>query len=266
MKEQKINSRAAIITVAVHVLLLLLFLVAGYTLPSATALPDEMGMEVNLGNSTDGSGDDQPFMVDRPSQDATAASSGETAENTVPKDLMSSDDDEDSRSVRSQRERTSNNGIERNNNKPQELPKPKLLYPGATGNGGNGAAEERPGKGEGNGTGAGDKGVPGGTPGAANYEGIPGSGNGTISYSLSNRSIVAFPEKEAVFRENGKVVIRITVNRDGDIISKTIISGTNAELKRLALQKIEKVRFNKSSTAPQEQFGTLTFVFRTRYQ
>src|SRR5690606_35111281 len=99
----------------------------------------------------------------------------------------------------------------------------RYVYGGSTGPGGNNATTDAPGRGEGNTSGTGDRGVPGGTPGATNYEGTPGSGGG-ISHDISGRSIVAFPPREAEFKEGGKVVVRITVNRQGVITDKRIVS------------------------------------------
>ena len=70
--------------------------------------------------------------------------------------------------------------------------------------------------------------------------------------------------KEARFRQGGKVTVRVTVNRAGEIVNKQVVSSSNSELSPLALQKLAQVRFNQSETAPAEQFGTITFVFKTR--
>jgi hypothetical protein len=54
------------------------------------------------------------------------------------------------------------------------------------------------------------------------------------------------------------------VNRNGVITNKQVVSASNGELRNIALRKIEKVKFNKSEDAPEEQFGNITFVFKTR--
>jgi TonB family protein len=138
------------------------------------------------------------------------------------------------------------------------------VYPGSNGKGGNSAAANMPGTSEGNTFGNGDRGVPHGTPGATNYTGSPGSGTGGISYNLSGRTMVAFPPKEAQFRTGGRVVVRVTVARSGSITNTQIKSSTNSELNSIALRKVQQVRFNASETAPEEQFGDITFVFKTR--
>jgi hypothetical protein len=58
------------------------------------------------------------------------------------------------------------------------------------------------------------------------------------------------------------VVIRVTVNRDGVIVDSRIVSAANATIRALASKKLQSVRFNKSPTAPAEQFGNITFEFK----
>ncbi len=275
--EQPINKKAAIWTAGVHIVLLLLLLLLGYTLP-ATEQQEDLGMEVNLGTSEDGSGISQPMAADDPAAaNASVAYNPSAADKSEAADMMRTDDPEAPEVTATKtnttvnRNRTENesrrkrpaNQQQTENNSDTRPQQPRYVYGGSNGRGGNSAGINHPGTGEGNTTGNGDRGVPGGTPGANNYSGIPGSGNG-ISHNLAHRSIIAFPPPEADFREGGKVVIRITVNRDGLIVNKQIVSASNAELRSIALKKLDKVRFNKSNEAPQEQFGNITFVFKTR--
>jgi outer membrane biosynthesis protein TonB len=275
--EKKVKTKAAAWTAGVHVLLLLLFLLLSYSIP-ATPPIEELGMEVNLGTSEDGSGTNQPIAEEDPAtDDASVAYNPSTADKSDAKDMLRSNEP-DAPSVAptttnnaNNRNRTENDNRRNkpttqqetknnNNTRPQQA---RYVYGGSTGRGGNSGGANTPGTSEGNTTGKGDRGVPGGTPGAPNYSGVPGSGNG-ISHNLAKRNIVAFPPPEADFKEGGKVVIRITVNRDGAIVNKQIVSASNSELRGIALRKLDKVKFNKSTDAPEEQFGNITFVFKTR--
>ncbi|HXS38038.1 MAG TPA: energy transducer TonB [Flavipsychrobacter sp.] len=274
---EKTNVKAASWTIGVHVLLLLLFIFWKYTLPITVAAP-EMGMEVNLGTSDNGSGTDQPLSEEDPTdREASVAYKSAPQKNVTSKDMMQSNEaDAPTINQLNTTDKRNNNFAIANNNKhkgteqqtninnahhPQS---PRYVYKGSSGKGGNGALQNMPGTNEGNTTGEGDRGVPNGTPGASNYVGSPGNGTGGINYNLTGRNIVAYPPPEAAFREEGKVTIRITVNRDGAIIDKQVISASNGQLRSLALHKLEKVRFNKSDAAPEEQFGNITFVFKTR--
>lgn len=266
MNQAPINPKAALYTIGVHVLLLILCLFIGYTLPASPAPLDEMGMEVNLGNSDDGSGDKQAFSTDNPAdqpEESSKSRQQEASENT--KELTTDESDADAPAVKTQPEQNKSRVARPDNQqKTAAQPKPKILFPGTSGNGGNGAQINQAGGSEGNGSGDGDKGVPGGTPGASNYSGIPGSGTGGIAHSFKDRTMVTRPRPDAEFREGGKVVVRVTVNREGQIISKRIKSAATAELGRIALNKLEEVRFSRSEQAPPEQFGDITFVFKTR--
>lgn len=275
-QEQNINIKALAWTIGVHLALLLLFLLWKYTIPTVTPEP-EMGMEVNLGTSDNGSGTEQPLSSEDPAADASSVAYKAAAhENNESKDMLQSNEadapainaatakniDRNNTQLEDKKHRHSNQQELDNNAHRQQ--RPRYVYTGSTGKGGNGAMQDMTGNNEGNTTGNGDRGVPYGTPGSANYTGSPGNGNGGISHTLTGRMIVAFPPRDASFREEGKVVIRVTVNRDGVVTDKRVLSASSAQLRTIALHKVDKVRFNKSDAAPEEQFGNITFVFKTR--
>jgi outer membrane biosynthesis protein TonB len=276
--QQTDKTKAWVWTIAVHILLLLFFLLFSYSIPDSETMVPDMGMEVNLGTSDDGSGDSQPMDEDDPAPNrAASARKVAAAEHAATKE-MEHTDEADAPAVANQqkkntdtRNRTQTETKKSNNrqtnataNNTTPAQSPRYVYQGGTGKGGNSAGANAPGTGEGNTTGPGDRGVPGGTPGAANYTGNPGTGNGGISHNLDKRSIVAFPPPDADFKEGGRVVVRITVNRQGNIVGKQVVSASNGELRGIALRKLDKVRFNKKDDAPEEQFGNITFVFKTR--
>jgi outer membrane biosynthesis protein TonB len=261
------NPKAAIISIGAHIALLLLCLFIGYTLPASSAPTEEMGMEVNLGNSEDAYGEDQALSTENPAfQPEESQSSTSDNNNTeTPNDLITDENDVDAAVVKTNpianKKQSSQKLVQDKSIAPQ---KPKILFPASNGPGGNAARIDKNGGNEGNGTGNGDKGVAGGTAGAKNYTGIPGNGTGGMGHSFTDRSLVAKPTPDAEFREGGKVVVRVTVNRAGAVIDKRIKSQANAELGKIALKKIEDVRFSKSESAPPEQFGDITFVFKSR--
>lgn len=268
---QPVNIKATLWTIGIHALLLLLFFFISYKVP-VFEQPDEMGVEVNIGTAADGYGIDQPLSVNAPAaEQATQPSLSSSASSELPTNIVESDDpDAPAVSTANNRNTGDNNRVNSNTNKPNNAPtnnkpaqKAKYVYGGGNSTGGNNANTNADGSSEGNTSGAGDRGVPGGTPGADNYEGTSGSGGG-IRHTINGRNIVAYPDKDAEFREDGTVVIKVTVNRQGEIVSKRIVSAPNAQLRSIALQKVEKIRFNKSNNAPEEQFGNITFVFKTR--
>lgn len=276
-ENQPINIKAAAWTVGIHILLFLLFLLVRYTLPAPVPPVEELGMEVNLGTDADGSGTDQPMATGDPAPDrASARYHAAAQQNTEARDMAQTDDPDapavkqvqpNNASVRNNNTQTTTQQRNRNqqqassNNRQQQ--NPRYVYNGATGNGGNGAVTDKPGTGEGNTTGSGDRGVPGGTPGASNYTGSPGNGTGGISHTLSGRGISP-AQFYAEFHEGGKVVVQVTVDRSGNIISKRIKSSPSEELSRIALQKLSQAKFSSSSNAEPQQFGTVTIVFKAR--
>lgn len=285
--QQGINIKATAWTVGVHVLLLLLFFFVKYN--TVTEVPvQELGMEVNLGTDADGSGTDQPMVMEDPAPDnrqpeAAVVPPVQTATNTPHEVLKTEEPDAPVINTKPEQPKKPQQRpvvaevkpVPKKQNKPtttlpvQPQPKPQMqqpryVYNGGTGRGGNSAAVNKPGTGEGNTQGNGDRGVPGGTPGASNYTGTLGRGTGGISYNLAGRNIVAYPPPDADFKEGGKVVIRITVNKEGAIVNKQVKSAGNAEIRAIALRKADKIKFNKSDNAPEEQFGDVTFVFKTR--
>lgn len=282
--EKPINYKALSWTVGVHVLLLLLFMLWKYNTPANAAPVQELGMEVNLGTSADGLGDDQPMDMDDPAPEVAANNHHSAASEAAEERDVERSDEADApdvappvRPITPTRARPQQQPAQQPARRPANTPqqantrtttpqqqRPRFVFEGSSGRGGNGAQSNAGGGNEGNTFGDGDRGVPNGTPGASNYTGSPGTGTGGISFSLGGRSIVSYPPKEAEFREGGKVVVRITVNREGVIVNKQIISATNAELRPIALSKLQRVKFNRSEQAPAEQFGNITFIFKTR--
>lgn len=258
--QHKRTITAWMLTLTIHALILLALLWWRYQLPVPVVKEEELGMEVNLGVDENGFGDQQTLASDAPAdqQDLSTASPN----NSV--NFPTTDQDAPAISIAKVpiNQRLSANVAQRN--AASNLVKPKYILSGALGKGGNNAMGDESGASEGNTQGAGDRGVAGGVSGSKNYTGSPGQGAGGVEPELEGRAIIAYPAPEAFFREGGKVVFRITVNRDGIITNKQIVSCDNPELRSIALQKIARVRFNKSADAPVEQFGKITFAFTLR--
>lgn len=271
-----IRTKAIAWTVGIHIVLILLMILIRYSTPAEAAPIQELGIEVNLGTSYEGFGDNQPMDMDNPAAVAALQSIDAGSESgDFSKDFLTSDDENapvinrtnNTATVRHTRNtntfnRTRNADNNADNNT-QQTRNPRYVYEGGDGSDGNSADENRSGSNEGNTNGDGDRGVPGGTPGTDNYIGSPGPGTGGISHSLSGRDIS--PKRfSAEFNEGGKVVIHIKIDREGKIISKRIKSSPSSTLSRIALQKLSEAKFNASPNAAPEQFGDVTIVFKTR--
>lgn len=273
------------VTLGLHAALLLLFFGVRYAAPAPVAPPvEELGMEVNLGSSADGYGTDQPEITGDPAPEIGATEpAGSIPDEATEPVTASPSTDPDAAEITPKKETvkpvvpkpptpkpptqttakaTTITPTKTTNTKPAEAPrKAKVLFPGSTGTGGNGAQRDVAGGSEGNTFGSGDRGVPGGTPGAKNYEGSPGRGTGGVNHTLSGRTIIA-PRLEGNFRNGGTVKMRVTVNRAGNIVNSSVLSGSG-ELVPIAKEKLQQVRFSAAPDGPVEQFGTVTFVFKT---
>jgi len=118
--------------------------------------------------------------------------------------------------------------------------------------------------GEGNDNQAGDKGNPNGDPNASGYYGNGGGGSGG-NYRLGNRKAVSKPKPIYDCNEEGRVVVSISVDKSGRVISaRAGIKGTTNSASCLlsrAKQAALKTKFNSDSKAPTKQVGSIIYNF-----
>ena len=159
--------------------------------------------------------------------------------------------------------------IEKKIVQPAKTVDPRAIYKGTSNNS----------KSQGTGVGAGDQGDPKGDPNSS-YQGPSGTGTGTgqgdgegtgsgsgkgVSFSLSGRKMVRTPQINDRSQETGKVVVDITVDKDGNVVA-AIPGGrgsttTSAYLMKLAKDAAMKAKFNPSPEGADIQKGTISFVF-----
>ncbi|UOY05110.1 energy transducer TonB [Muricauda sp. SCSIO 64092] len=111
---------------------------------------------------------------------------------------------------------------------------------------------------------AGDKGRPEGNPYATSYYGAPGAGTG--GYGLNGRSLVSKGKVQQECNEDGRVVVRIVVDRNGKVIKATPgVKGTTNNAPCL-LEPAKKTAFlhqwNLDSNAPSQQVGFVVVNFK----
>ena len=111
--------------------------------------------------------------------------------------------------------------------------------------------------------GSGNQGKADGTPNNNNYGGRGGNGG---NYSLAGRTAVSLPKPEYNSNQQGKIVVRIWVDQQGRVTrveapykESTITTGTLVEQAKAAARR---ARFNASTNAPEEQIGTITYIFK----
>jgi hypothetical protein len=279
------NQRAGIYTVLICGSILALLLLISWNLP-ATSVPVEEGLEVNLGNSDQGLGNDQAFQPNDPSErDQEKYTPPKTVAATKEplKDVETDDKDPDPAPAVKQPPvtkpeatkipekdlavKTPKKVIQPAVNPTPVPPKPKAVFNGVkgTGSGGNDADHFKPGGNQGIAGGKGDQGAPGGDPNSTNYSG-GGHGNGiAISRGLQGRKIVATPSFTDEFNENAKVAVDIHIDASGRVTGAEYqplgSTTSDAGLKAIALKKAFQVKFDKGGD---ESAGTIVFNFRLR--
>jgi TonB family protein len=107
----------------------------------------------------------------------------------------------------------------------------------------------------------------GNTDGAIEGKGVVGGKDG-IGWELSGRGMVGEPRLDEKPTEEGKVVVDIYVDQNGNVVSASInIAGTNTAsgyLHDLAIKAAKTARFNVNSNAATRQKGKMTFNFKLR--
>ena len=111
----------------------------------------------------------------------------------------------------------------------------------------------------------GNQGDPNGDPNADNLEGIS-SGAGNVGGGLGSRGVLSAPKLTDKSQSTGVVVVKVCVNRNGDVISSNaILRGTTATdptLKRIAEKNAKRYKFAKG--ASDKQCGTITYEFKLK--
>lgn len=94
---------------------------------------------------------------------------------------------------------------------------------------------------------------------------VSADGNYKIRYRMKEREIVKAPRMALGTQDKGIVVVNITIDKYGNVMSaKSGADGTNTDndyLLTKARQFAEEIKFDKVPTAPLETRGTVTFTF-----
>jgi len=284
--EARKNRKAGFYTLLICGTLFLLLFLISWNLPFNPPEPVEEGLEVNLGNSDQGLGNNQPFLPNDPSkQDQEKYTPPKTvaAIREALKDVETDDKDPDPAPAVKKPPVTKPDAtkipekdftakaprktVQPAVNPTPAPPKPKAVFHGVNGDGtgGNDADHFKPGGNQGVAGGKGDQGQPGGDPNSTNYKG-GGHGNGiAISRGLQGRRISSTPSFTDEFNENAKVAVDIRVDAAGNVTSAEYqargSTTADATLKEIAIRKAHQVKFNSGSD---ESSGTLVFNFKLK--
>lgn len=291
--ESQKNARAGTITGIVCGALLFLTFIISWTPPQPEEPVTEDGMEVNLGNSDEGSGDLQPLMPGPPAaaeEEINTPPRTQLAETQEVRETETNDNDKEAPDVtvpkpvkptpaKPDLPKKENTTPVRNptprpvvvQNPEPAPPKPKATYKGgdASGPGGNNADGWNNSKGQGTTGGKGDQGKITGKPDADSYTGSGGGKSGvSISKGLQGRRISRFPSFEDEFNENAKVAVDIRVDQNGNVTSATYqprgSTTSDAGMREIALRKARSLKFNASADGPETDMGTIIFNFKLK--
>jgi TonB family protein len=260
------RNRALAGTIIFHAVLVLVFLFFGLSTP--LPLPEEHGVLVSLGYVEDGIGQTQPLSSPPPVPQSRPSTPAPEPERIVTQESQESialpDEVHDTDTDRDMPESERRDPVPDPLEAPEELieeepepqPDPRAMFPGRdqrnTDRRDQGETER-----------SGDQGRPEGAIGANEYGGIgPGEG---IEYSLTGRKANFLPLPEYTTLAQGRVVVQITVNRQGQVIRATAgargTTTTDRTLHTQAEEAARKARFDLKNDAPEEQTGTITYNF-----
>lgn len=112
---------------------------------------------------------------------------------------------------------------------------------------------------------SGNQGQKNGSPDSNNYT-SSGLGNKGYSFDLKGRNSISIPKPKYNLQESGKVVVEVTVDRNGKVTNaRPGVSGSttaNINLLEAAKKAALKASFNSDSKAPAYQRGTITYHFQ----
>ncbi len=267
-------------TIVFHAGILVFVLIFGFATP--LPLPEEEGILVNFGTDETGSGSQEPSAsripeesVAPPREEVTPA---EGTEEVISQDFEEAPAVEQQQSSQTEQQTTqaeqqsaqtppspdreeTEEPVEENPPPPAEEPREldqRALYQGRS-NENDQADAEGITEGEGN------QGSITGSPGSDNYSNALSTGQGGIDFSLSGRNPVSLPKPEYNTQVSGTIVVRIRVDREGNVISaEPGVRGSNIldeSLLEAAKKAALKARFNSDPDAAYTQSGTITYHF-----
>lgn len=247
------------ITTALFVIMLILFTFLGLTYMDP---PPENGIAVNFGNSDTGSGDVQPIEPPKASEEIPQSQPEASQEQILTQDA-------DAPITATKTEKPKKDTKPNPETKPVETPKKTV----------NSALDriKNAKKAEGEGKtshgddadGNGDKGNPNGSLYANSFYGS-GTGDGTgtgkgTGWGLAGRKLAGNSKKIQDCNESGKVVVKIWVNNQGNVIRAERAQGTtntNPCLVNPALETAKTFKWQADPNAPETQIGFVVVNFQ----
>lgn len=238
---------------------------------------EEAGMTMSLGEENMGGPSDFPVENPQPNERYTEISEQAEETPTLTQDIEDEIAINTKQTNKEKRKKTENTVPDNNNQKTEEDDKTKIELPAkvdmramftrsnVSGVGGDG--------GRGDGEIPGNEGRPDGDPNGSpdgRGSGTHGSGTGKdgISFELAGRTIKKLPQIDDYSSETGKVVVSIVVNKNGEVIKAVPGQHGSTNISLVLLEKARQgalqTRFSPRDDGPEEQYGSMTFIFRLK--
>ncbi len=264
-EKQKYKNNALIGTLIFHGLLLLGFIYFGLSTP--LPLPEEEGVLVNLGYTESGAGQRQPLTSSPPPPQPEPAQSDQATEDIATQNTEETvalpDSEQDREQPREDTQQDTPQPAEESTQEevqPEPEPEPQVdpraMFPGRD-------RRTTESQNQGEGGAPGNQGRPDGTTDGTATDG-GGQGDG-VEFSLAGRSANNLPLPDYTTQSQGKVVVRIWVDRNGQVTrAEAGARGTTTSdqaLWREAEIAARKASFDSKSDAAHEQQGTITYNF-----
>ena len=279
--------KSAVITAII--LMLLIFGILNYGMQYLDP-PEEYGLAINFGNSEVGSGEpvektkkiSTPKVVEEQEvieKEEVVEEVKETPKEVIKEEIITDDTSKDVPVVEKvkevkkepvkevvKKEKPKEKSVKEviKKEKPKEKPKPSKATQDALNNLLNGNSSDGKPKGEGDDKVSGVKGNEKGDPNSSKYYGNTGSGDGG-NYNLAGRKALSKPIEQPDCQEEGIVVVRIQVDKNGRVINAVpgVKGSTNtaACLLKPAKAAALKTKWNADGNAPSKQTGTIIYKF-----
>jgi len=264
--EDKHKRKAIIEATIVMILLIILMFISGMTYLDP---PPETGIAVNFGTSAVGSGQIQP-QHNKPQPKPVQQQQNKPDTKTEVKDNVLTQDNEDAPVIKDKPEKPKpTKPTKPTKPEPKPEPKPDKNITDILNNVNSAPGEDtNNATGEGNDNQTGDKGEITGDPNASGYYGNGGTGGsgGTGNYRLGNRKALTKPKPEYNCNEEGRVVVKIYVDKAGNVIKAVLGKGStnNAPcLVNKAIDAAKRTKWQPDNKAPDTQIGKIIFNFKT---
>ena len=250
---------ASIATLLYFLTLAVLFVLVRFTLPEEQEYGN--GMLIDFGTVAEAGGLSDPSV----SEVDESASQPSSAPQPVDPQLTSDDEEapeiaqqqKQQKSQPTQTQQPTKKPVEQTEQAPPRQVNKRALFSGST--------QRSTSTSEGTSEGEGNQGEQGGSP-EGSHEGMGQGVDG--DFDLAGRGLVgSLPEPNYPSNKEGKVVVKIVVDREGRVTSATAQSvgstTTDGELRRVAEEAARKARFTPSATND-IQTGTITYRFKLR--